>query len=361
MTPDVSPPGGAWRRLAPTFLGVLVLCFALVAAFVFTFDPFGVGPLARRDRVVLMDLNQRFMYPQVVRSGRFDAAVTGTSTVRLLNPEVLDRAFDARFANLAMNSATAWEQTRILDLFLREVKQPRALIMGLDPLWCAEDATSEAKRLTFRAFPASFYDDNPLNDWPELFNLKAIEIAWRMVLHRLGRMPERLRADGYEVFTPAEASYDLAKARQHIYGGSPRTIEDRPPYQPSAAERAGWQFPALAWLEGLVARLPQGAPVLLVFPPNHLVGQAPSGSPAEARDEACKRAVAAIAERHGATVVDFRIRSQVTREDANYWDPLHYRLPIAERMMRALADAARTGRDDPAGFYRVLASPHRGS
>jgi hypothetical protein len=54
-------------------------------------------------------------------------------------------------------------------------------------------------------------------------------------------------------------------------------------------------------------------------------------------------------------VVDFRRPSPVTVEDANYWDALHYRLPIAGRIVAGLRAARETGADDPGGFYRVLA------
>lgn len=356
--PPPSPAASPWRHLFATFAITLAGVFAVVASFVLAFDPFGVGPWPTRPPV-LMDLNQRYMYPQVIRSHQFNALVTGTSTVRLLDPATLDKAFDARFANLAMNSATAWEQAQILDLFLRETPAPRTLIMGLDPLWCEADAASEARRVTFRAFPKTFYDDNPRNDWPELLNLKALEIAWRMMLHHFGLMTERLRRDGYEVFTPDETTYDLARARGHIWAGRDRTIVDAPAYKPTTAERDGWVFPALAWIDSLIARMPKDATVVMAFTPNHVAGQHPPGSPGLAREMACKAAVAAIGARHGATVVDFRIPSPVTREDSNYWDALHYRLPVATRIVDGLARANATGEDDPDGFYRVLAAPGR--
>ena len=64
-----------------------------------------------------------------------------------------------------------------------------------------------------------------------------------------------------------------------------------------------------------------------------------------------------IGARHGARVVDFRIPSSVTTQDKNYWDALHYRLPIAGRIVTALGAAVATGADDPQGFYRVLTPP----
>ena len=60
-----------------------------------------------------------------------------------------------------------------------------------------------------------------------------------------------------------------------------------------------------------------------------------------------------------AVVVDFRIPSPVTTEDSNYWDPLHYRVGIAERILAALAQARITGGDAADGFYRVLTRPAR--
>ncbi len=56
---------------------------------------------------------------------------SGTSTARLLDPQELDRAFGGRFANLAMNAATPWEQTQLARLFLTRAPA-RACCFGLD-------------------------------------------------------------------------------------------------------------------------------------------------------------------------------------------------------------------------------------
>ncbi|WP_293853870.1 hypothetical protein [uncultured Alsobacter sp.] len=362
MASDAAP-SGTWTRFLVTAGVSAALLSVAVVLFAFVFDPFGVGPFARRANPVLMDLNQRFMYPQIVRSGRFDAAIAGTSTIRLVDPQALDAAYGARFANLAMNSATAWEQTQIVDLFLRQVPAPRALIWSLDPLWCAPDAADPRQRLTFRAFPATFYDDNPWNDWPELFNLKSLELAWRMLLYRAGAMPERYRNDGYEVFTPPESTYDLARARQHLWGGPPRVITPRePPYVPAAGEREGWVMPALAWLDQRLSGLPAATRVVLVFPPTHVSAHPQPGSEAAAKAAECKGRVARIATRRGATVLDFQQASPVTLDDSRYWDPLHYRLDVARRIESAL-NAVATGQAalaaQPQPFWTVLVPPTR--
>ena len=46
-------------------------------------------------------------------------------------------------------------------------------------------------------------------------------------------------------------------------------------------------------------------------------------------------------------------------EDANYWDPLHYRVAIADRLAMTLHDAVRGGPEPADGFYRVLNAADR--
>ena len=67
--------------------------------------------------------------------------------------------------------------------------------------------------------------------------------------------------------------------------------------------------------------------------PAHIAGQLPPGSKEAAREAECKARMAAIATGRGAHLVDFNFASSITTKDANYWDPLHYRLPIAKRIV----------------------------
>lgn len=349
MTPDTAShadPAARWRLFTGLFLGAAGLAGLLVLAFVAALDPYGLRAAPGRAQGPIMDLNQRFMYPQVVRGGAYDAAVFGTSTARLLDPRALDRAFGGRFANLAMNAATPWEQTQLARLFLARAPAT-AVLFGLDASWCEADA--DRKRLTFRAFPPWLYRE-PLA-WTAVFhqwNQQSVEIAGRALLHRLGRMPARIRSDGYEVFTPPESRYDAARAAAHIHGDAPR-LKERPEADPAT--------PALPWLDELLGLAPTEARKIVAFMPVNVVAQPEPGSAAAAREAACKARVAEIARRHGALAVDFRIPSVVTRDDTLYWDALHYRLPVADRIVSALRRAAEAGRDDPDGFYRVLAAP----
>ena len=353
--PDANQdPGAGWRVFGLVFAAATAATLVALYGFALALDPYGRHTSPTRPPTPIMDVNQRYMYPQLARSGLYDSAIFGTSTVRLLDPARLGAAFGARFVNLAINAGTPWEQIELARFFLRHVPAPRVIVMGLDLPWCDPQADSDTNRLTARSFPPWLYDDNPLNDLPELLNLRTLEIASRVVLHALGWMPERIRRDGYEVFTPPEESYDLARARTHIRAG-------RLP-APSAAER--WSgaaiprrgLPALAWLARFVDELPQATRLVILFPPVHVAAQPAPGSRDAARDQACKARIAQIVSRRHASVIDYRFPSPLTSQDENYWDPMHYRLAIARRLVDEIRAAVETGRPSQDGWSRVLPS-----
>lgn len=342
-----------------TFAGVLGAFYV----FILLVDPYGVVPFSLPFERPIMT-NQRQVYPQILRTGRYDSVVVGTSTSRLLDPEALGRVLGGRFASFAMPSMTAWEQARIIDWFGRAVPSPRTVVVGLDHEWCDRDTRGVADREMAlgleREFPAWAYDENRWNDLLYLLNAPTLEVASKVVGRLRGRSPGKLREDGFEVFVPPEANYDPARARAMIWGAAgppavrPFLAPLAPPLQLSAAERAAMPFEALPWLEDSLAALPAGTAKILVFTPPHAHALPASGTPAEARERECKDRVAAIARRHGAVLVDWRLVSPLTVEDANYWDLLHYRLPIAYALIEDLGHAVNDGRESPDGRYRIL-------
>jgi hypothetical protein len=97
---------------------------------------------------------------------------------------------------------------------------------------------------------------------------------------------------------------------------------------------------------------------VLVFMPAHIAAQPIPGSEAAAKESECKARIARLARRHGASpVIDFRIRSEITSNDANYWDKLHYRLAIADRLVSGIDRALTTRTPDPNGDWRLLEEP----
>jgi hypothetical protein len=337
-------PSRAWLAFTRSLIAAAVLIGAAVIALVALIDPYGLRAAPGHPPGPIMDANQRLSYPQIARGGPFDAAVFGTSTARLLDPDALDVAFGARFANLAVNAATPDEQIRLADLFLAN-RPVRAVLFGLDATWCAADPPSR----TANAFPDWLYaTDAP---WGVLrqVNMRAVTVAVQAALARAGLARPRIRPDGYAVFTPPEDRYDAERARAHIRAGTA---------DPAArAEAPDDPMPALARLDNLLGRLPAQALKLVAFMPIHAAAQGVPGTAAGRREEACKARAAALGARRGAVVVDFRRTSPLTTRDANYWDALHYRLPVAARIVADLRAAVATGSDDPEGVYRVLARP----
>jgi len=341
-----------WDQFLKHALGGLAGLLALAFGFIVLMNPYGHLPLHVFGTHVIMDSNQRFQYPAVARSGVFDSVVIGTSSARLLDPEQLEARLGGRFANLAMNAARAWEQYRLARLFLEYQPQPKTVLIALDAVWCDENA--DVNRITSRGFPEWLYDDNPWNDWLYLLNTYTLEFAGRVAAYRLGLRPPRIPANGFEIFVPPESAYDPIKANKKLRkAGPPQTAPVTPAYAVTEGDIKSWRFPALEWLEGLLAATPPSTQRLLAFMPAHVVSQPVPGSREAARERVCKSNIAEIGRRRDALVIDFRIRSALTTTDANYWDPLHYRLPIAFRIVDGIARGVGSGRDDPGGDWVI--------
>lgn len=346
-----------WRAHARAVIATFCVGALLLALFVALLNPFGNLPTGVFGRHVVMDINQRFQYPALIREKQFDSFVLGTSTSRLLNPDRLAAKFGGRFINLAINSGRAWEQVELGKLALRNVPKPRNVLIGLDYVWCVMDA--DENRVTKRGFPDWMFDDDPYNDLPFMLNFRTVEIAGRKLAYHLGLIGPRIPSNGYEVFVPPEDQYDAKKAARKIWKGRRRNSR-RPPYIASEAERKAWRFPALSWLDTYLGALPAETNVMLMWMPVHIAGRPPVGTVRRAREEECKLRVAEIAARHKAHDVDFRISSDITRNDLNYWDRLHYRVGIAAQIVGELALAVKTGADSPKKLWVYSAGPAAG-
>jgi hypothetical protein len=342
-----------WRRFLCSAVLTAGGLLAAIYIFIVLMNPFGHLPLRPFGPHAIMDINQRFQYPAIARAGIYDSIVIGTSSARLLDPDRLDAVLGGRFANLAMNAALAWEQTQLAHLFLRHEPRPKTLLLALDQVWCAGDA--DIHRITDRGFPEWMYDEVPWNDWHPLLNWRTLEIAGRLLLHRLGLKPERMGRNGFEVFVPPETAYDAPKAAKKIWALRPHGVAPvTPSHVATEQETRSWRFPALVWLDGLLAAAPAGTRLILAFMPAHVAAQPLPGSAEAARDSVCKARVSEIAARYGAALIDFRIHSAITTVDANFWDPLHYRLPIADRIVDEIGRAIETRDHEAKGDWAQL-------
>jgi hypothetical protein len=345
-----------WPDSNRIFLATFIGGLAAIYAFILVVDPYGVAPYSPLfGRPIVSSTTKRQMYPQILRSGRYDSLVVGTSTSKLLDPAALGPVLGGHFANLAMAGAAAWEQVQVIDLFRRRVAAPKAVLVGLDHEWCDRNGDSVARE---SQFPSWAFDDNPWNDLFYLLNSPTVEVAGLAAGGVLGMAPKQARDDGFETFLPPESAYDLARARDHIAHASsvPRAPgADRPAPDVSERERQAMEFEALPWLDEALARLPDATRKVLVFMPVHAAAMPARGSYGAAWEAECKRRTAAIARRRGALLVDWRIPSPLTTDDSHYWDPLHFRLPIAYQLIEDLDGIVKEGRESPDGSYRILA------
>ena len=293
-------------------------------------DPWGVLPLSPRLPRVPITSNARFSMPALARSAQFDSAVVGSSSSRLLRPELLNTLVGGHFVNLAMNAATAWEQSQILAVFTRAHPDARTVLIGLDTAWCNE----APQRLTPRPFPAWMYGGSAWRGYAEIANLFAAQEALKEFAVLIGVKRPPYGADGYTSFVPDESTYDPARAdAAFVRWGQPGDL---------AAVGRAHVLPALAMLRTDLAALPAATQKLVFFAPASIEQQGAPGSDYAEMLAACKQQVTAIARAvPGTKVIDFLIPSPITTNRASYWDPVHYRIPIATRLIQDLAAAAQ--------------------
>ena len=301
------------------------------------------------DRVPI-STNARFSFPALAVSKRFDAVVIGTSTARLLRPAVLDATFgrrgrSVRFANLAMNAATAWEQSMLLKLFVRHHPAMRALVLDLDASWC--QAGPDAPRLTGRAFPRWMYGGTPWRGYGRMFDLYALQEAANQFAVAAGIKRSHYGRDGYTDFLPPDGAYDRARVDAIFRRWGP--VSDAPaPATPTA-------LPYAEDLASLLGRLPERATKILFLPPITLDMLGRPGSAIRADWTRCREIAAdAVRATPNALLLDFAIPDAVTRDRGQFWDPLHYRIGVADQVMRDMA-LALDGDAAPDGLERVLA------
>lgn len=297
----------------------------MLYGFVALVDPWDTLPLSPRLPRVPISTNARYSFPALARSPAFDSIVLGDSSARLLQPAELNPGFAARFANLAMNSATAYEQSRLLEVFLRTHPVPRVVIVTMDQAWCG----AEFQRYTPRPFPEWMYAANRWPAYREMLTPYAVQEAANQFAVMVHLKRRRYGLDGYTSFVPPDAAYDRAR-RDRAFLRWPAL--DRTPAPPGAQA----EFPALPLLDQMLASLPAGTRKILFFTPYHIDQMGAPGSGTAFRWARCKDEVAAIAARRGAETLDFMIPSPVTTERDNFWDPVHYRAAVAAIVVQGL-------------------------
>lgn len=336
MTPD------PWRRFCLAALLAIIVAGGSLYLFIVTVDPWDMLPLSPRLARIPITSNARYTMPALARDPRFDSVILGTSTSRLMQPAVLDPALGAHFLNMAMNSASPWEQARELDVFLRHHPSPRIVMIGIDAAWCHLHPGS----LTTpnRPWPEWMYGHPAWQGYLHMASLFALQEAANQFLWLAGLKAQRFGSDGYTSFVPPDSQYDPARVQVIFSHWGP---PDNSPAPPGMADTPPASMELLA---AMVGRMPASTIKILWFPPGSSSLHGVAGSVAAARLQACRAGIRQLAERTPQTLaLDFNRDTSVTENRDNFWDPLHYRQPVAHRVMADIAAAIHGGPvDDPA-------------
>lgn len=340
-----------WKRYLSIIFGVAVALGIMLYAWVLMVDPYDDVWFSPRFDRALVSTNQRYSYPALARSPKFDSTITGSSSVRLLRPKQLNELLDASFVNLSMDSGLPYEQLQILKLFARHHPQMKYAILGVDwHLWCGVPPL-----ITERGFPHWMYDENAWNDLFYLFNFTALEMSLRQAGYLAGVVTPVYDADGYRNFLPPASVYDLDKAQRILYTGeAPHVVPPLDPaFQADAETRAQWTYPTLDMLREVLTLLPESTQKILLVPPSHHARLPLPGSREHARVEECKSRMAILAGEFPNTVMlDFAQRTDITLKDENFWDRMHYTVEVADVLGEAIARGHRTRQSEP-GLFEV--------
>lgn len=328
-----------WRTFVFRLLAVFIGGSALLFASLLLADPWGTLPFPSPFPRMPADHSQRWAYPELARSPRFDAAIIGNSTSRLLDPADLDPVTTATFVNLAMVHSFAYEQAQLLDVFLGAHPAPRALLIGLDRVWCERGDTLE--RYGYGPLPEWLYRGDATNALGHLFNMHAIETAWRSVSAGLGFSPRPYGPAGFQLIDVDHHRFDPALAKALITENLGEFWST-----PADPNPATWHYVALDWLRARVDRLPSSTRLLLVFVARHHLYPAPGTVGADMMAECHRRIVALARARPNTGVYDLSMPSPMTLDDNRWWDAVHMRPEFMAELSRELG-AAIGGTDSP--------------
>jgi hypothetical protein len=264
------------------------------------------------------------------REQEMDAAIIGNSTIQLIDPVRLSVQSGGHLVSLTVPGTGPEEQLVIARYFLEHHSKGalRGLVFGIDGTWCA------AHLALFNPFPFWLYAESDLDYLDNMMRLASARaaIAKAKLLLGRGQAAPRNGYDDYEQNRP----WDAEAARHRL---NQAAVDAAVPDQGAAADN----FPAAPLLAQFLASLPIAVPVVLVVPPRYRDPEATPAASAVARQRACTAAYRKVAHGRAKTaMLDFIEQRDIAGPD-EFWDPIHYRAPVARRMEAAIAAALRDG------------------
>ena len=323
--------GARWGSFAKAFLRTGVGLIAGYLALAYAVDPYDSGRSGLLAAQGVRPQGPRTAAASRGRDPAYEGAIFGNSHIQLLEPERLGAATGIPFVQLSVPATGPGEQLVILDWFLRNHPEPRALVVAADEYWCTADPSLP----NVKPFPYWLFAQETSAYLRGLLRFSVAEEVVNRVGWVLRGQPERARPDGWLDYEPAYLELG--------YGNDPRRAAEREVPAPENPEpgRAG-PFPAAGRLAASLARVPAGTVLVLVFPPVYAAALPRPGTPRAAADEACKAALTQAARRHGASaVLDWRRPRPEVEDPRQFFDQGHYRHPIARQLADEIAGAIR--------------------
>lgn len=350
-----------WKRFLFAFAVTGAAALALALALIMLVDPLGTFPGGldgdfSQDGLALND--RRFAAPRIIRSEDYDSFLLGTSTMHSVDPQWAEQLFGGSFANLTLHGGTPFEIAEIVRLIGHELSDVKRVVLGVDlNRWC--NPKGHAKSNARAVFPDWLYDQDPVNDIGSSFNISTLESAYDQlrVLLRLKRA--ELPADGYRNQLN-DANWNAAKAKKKIDGSDGVAVAALDPYETMHREIDGSAtatFPDHKLLRDAAQELPPTVELILVIMPSHALDILNDDESERESMEQCKHSLATQISYPRVSLIDFRIPSAWTRNDANYWDRHHIRVGLAHDLVRRIKEAIDRRRDAEDGVYRYLAGP----
>ncbi len=321
----------------------MVLVLVAVIAWLVVIDPYRVIPIAPAFDRQPIQRNRNYSVAGLARDPRFDSAIIGSSTSAMVNPEHMNAEFGGRFVSLTLWGGTAWQQSIVARTFHRFHPSAKTVLMLLDTFWCGG---ALPPRPSANTFPAWMYENPAWLIAPRLFGTIALQDSVEQLRYIRGSQSLN-RIDGFEPQFPDDSRYVIDDVRTRIYGSKePRPI---PSYDPDVVRKhaldralARKTYPNLVYLNEVMAQFSAPTKLVLAFVPIHSYAQRGSTMDGLALYEGCKYAVVeAVGLRPDTLIVDFMLDSELTRDDRNYWDGMHFNSATALRLAQLAAAADR--------------------
>lgn len=318
-----------WQAFIATLVGSAAVLATAFLACAFLVDPFDTGRSPLRLKEGVRPQGARTALASRGRDPHFEGAILGNSHIQLISPERLHAATGIPFVSLIAPGSGPREALATLDWFLRHHPGPaaQAVIVGIDPRWCAAGPRPQEER----PFPYWLLSRSLRDYLAGLMRYDLSEEILRHLVYATSPLAERARPDGY---------WDYDDGRPHPERPQ-RQGELSQPLETGGGNSAG-PFPAALELEAALRAAP-GTALVLVRPPVHATALPRPGSADAAADAACREAFAALAQRRPRSVlVDGRSPRPELHDPNLFFDHGHYRQPLARLIEGEIAAALRS-------------------